>query len=271
MRIINLVENVPGVSGCEAAHGLSFWIETAKHCVLMDAGPSRELLLRNAETLGVDLSKADTAVLSHGHYDHADGLTALGASARIYLRKGCGDSFYSGSGDSLHDIGMAPEVKEIKQLEWLESDCELDDELLLFGGITGRRCWPEGNRKLTVQKDGRYVQDDFSHEQCLLVRENGKTVLFSGCAHNGILNILQRCVQVCGNAPDAVVSGFHMKKSAPYTPQEEETIRQTAQELLQWPCMFYTGHCTGIPAFDMMKQIMGDRLQYVRCGDEVRI
>ena len=105
----------------------------------------------------------------------------------------------------------------------------------------------------------------------MLVRENGKTVLFSGCAHNGILNILDRCVEVCGKAPDVVVSGFHMKKNSPYTAQEEATIRQTAQELLKWPCMFYTGHCTGLPAFEMMKEIMGERLQYVHCGDEVCI
>lgn len=271
MKIINLVENVPGAAGCEAAHGLSFWIETKKHCVLMDAGPSAALLLKNAGILGIDVSKADTIVLSHGHYDHSDGLTALAGKAKIYLRKGCEADFYSGSGDGLHYIGMAPEVKEMKQLCCLEGDCELDDELLLFGDITGRRCWPEGNRKLTVQRDGDFIQDDFSHEQCLLVRENGKAVLFSGCAHNGILNVLERCVEVCGKAPDAVVSGFHMKKSSSYTAEEAETIRQTAHELLKWPCMFYTGHCTGLPAFDMMKEIMGERLTYVHCGDEVHI
>jgi len=96
-------------------------------------------------------------------------------------------------------------------------------------------------------------------------------VLFSGCAHNGILNVLDRCMEVCGKEPDAVFSGFHMKKNAPYTPEEEDTIRQTAQELLTRRCMFYTGHCTGLPAFAMMKEIMGERLQYVHCGDAVCI
>lgn len=271
MKIINLMENVEGAQGCVAAHGLSFWIETQRHCVLMDAGPSPELLLHNAKALGIDLAKADVAVLSHGHYDHSDGLTALGEHTKIYLHKSCADGFYSGSGENLHYIGMSPEVKALRQLEWLEGDCELDEELLVFSGISGRRCWPEGNRKLTVQRNENFVQDDFGHEQCLLVRENGKTVLFSGCAHNGILNVLDRCMEVCGQAPDAVVSGFHMKKNEAYTAEEEKTIRETAQELLKWPCRFYTGHCTGLPAFAILKEIMGDRLAYVRCGETVQI
>jgi len=271
MRIINLVENTAGAEGCAAAHGLSFWIETKRHCVLMDAGPSAALLLHNAQRKGVDLAKADTIVLSHGHYDHSDGLTAVGKNAEIYLQKGCAESFYSCSGENLHYIGMSPEVKTLERLHWLEGDCELDEELLLFTAISGRRCWPEGNRKLTVQKGEALVQDDFGHEQCLLVRENGKIVLFSGCAHNGVLNVLDRCMEVCGQTPDVVISGFHMKKNAEYTAEEENTIRQTAQELLKWPCRFYTGHCTGLAAFAILKEIMGERLQYVRCGEEVRI
>lgn len=271
MKIINLMENIAGAEGCAVAHGLSFWIETGSHRVLMDAGPSAELLLQNAQALGVDLLTADTIVLSHGHYDHSDGLTAVGKNAKIYLQKGCAEDFYSGSGEGLHYIGMSPEVKALEQLHWLEGDCELDEELLLFAGIGGRRCWPEGNRRLTVRRDNGFVQDGFAHEQCLLVREGGKTVLFSGCAHNGILNVLDRCVEVLGKAPDAVISGFHMMKNDTYTAEEENTIRETARELLRWPCVFYTGHCTGLAAFAILKEIMGERLQYVRCGEEVCI
>ena len=66
MRIINLVENEPGSSDCEAAHGLSFYVETENHKLLFDTCPS-DLVLLNARKLGVDLTSVDTVILSHGH------------------------------------------------------------------------------------------------------------------------------------------------------------------------------------------------------------
>ena len=73
MRIVNLVENTPGAPGCGAAHGLCFYIETPKHRLLMDLGPSASIL-ENAARLGIDLTKVDTVVLSHGHNDHGGGI-----------------------------------------------------------------------------------------------------------------------------------------------------------------------------------------------------
>ena len=65
MRIANLVENELGDTGCESAHGLSFYIETENHKLLFDTSPS-EVLIRNAQKLGVDLTSIDTVILSHG-------------------------------------------------------------------------------------------------------------------------------------------------------------------------------------------------------------
>ncbi len=70
MRILNLVENEPGVSGCEASHGLSFYVETKNHKLLFDSSPG-DVVIRNAKMLGVDLPAVDTVILSHGHYDHS--------------------------------------------------------------------------------------------------------------------------------------------------------------------------------------------------------
>ena len=77
MKITALTENTTQC-GLPTEHGLSLYIETEKHTVLFDMGQS-DLLAQNAASLGVDLRKADAAVLSHGHYDHGGGLkTFLG-------------------------------------------------------------------------------------------------------------------------------------------------------------------------------------------------
>lgn len=274
MRIVNLVENTQGREGCVPAHGLCLYVETGGRRLLMDTGPSA-LLLDNACALGVDLERVDAVILSHGHYDHAGGILPfndLNPAARIYLRRGAEGDFWSGSGEAPHFIGMDPKIMALPQLVWQDRDAWIGRNLFLFGGVTGRKFWPLGNRKLYRKTDGQFVQDDFSHEQCLVVREKGKSVLLSGCAHSGILNILERCRLAYGEAPDAVISGFHMmNKSGEYTPDEIDVIRATAGELLSWPCVFYTCHCTGLPAFKLMKEIMGDRLQYFACGETLTI
>ncbi len=271
MKITALVENMEGACALPTAHGLSLYIETEKHCLMMDAGPS-PLLTENAEKLGVDLSRAEMLFLSHGHYDHADGIpafTALAPQAKIYLQRAALGEYYSTTTGTLRYIGADPQVKALPNLIPVDGEQELDDELFLFSGIRGRRLWPQSNRTLLKLAGGEMVQDDFLHEQCLVIRESGKRVLLSGCAHNGILNVLDRFREVLGGTPDAVVSGFHMMKKTGYTPEEISTIRETAEELKTLPTRFFTCHCTGLPAYDLMKEILGGQLAYLHCGDTI--
>ena len=277
MKITALVENTPGARGCGAAHGLSLYVETAQRRLLMDAGPS-PLLAENAAALGIDLSRVELAVLSHGHYDHADGLPTFARCApgvKIYLRRGAAEPYFAGSErkGTLRYVGISPAAAALPELVWVDGDLELREDLSLFTNVTGRRLWPEGNRGLRRRTpEGELVQDDFSHEQYLVVRDGARTVLLSGCAHNGILNILDRYREKFGGAPDAVISGFHMMRaSGEHTEEELATIRATAEALRDWPSVFYTGHCTGMPAFAVMKEILGEQLQYLHSGDTVEL
>ena len=272
MRIVNLVENTEGASGCAAAHGLSFYIETPSHRLLVDAGPS-DLIIENAARLGVDLGTVDTVVLSHGHYDHSDGLPAfarMNPNARIFMRRTAAKKYMSVIG-GLHYIGMEPSIEHLPQVAWVDGCLDIDGELSLFGDIHGRRRWPGGNRSLLVEERGECTQDTFDHEQCLVIREGGRRVLLSGCAHSGILNILDRFAELYGGAPDAVISGFHMMKQGDHDEGERSDILATAEELMRLPTRFYTCHCTGLPAFDLMKSVMGDKLRYVHSGDIIEL
>ena len=126
------------------------------------------------------------------------------------------------------------------------------------------------NLKLKMLAGGEKVCDDFSHEQCVVVSQGGKNILISGCAHNGILNILDRYRGIFGGYPDYVISGFHMmKRDGEHTPEEISVIEQTAKELCGLETAFYSGHCTGESAFERMKAIMGDKLRALHSGDEI--
>lgn len=275
MKIINLVENTEGASGCACSHGLSFYVETAGgHKILMDAGPSGPLLLENAEKLGVDLKAVDTAFLSHGHYDHSDGLAAfrsVNPDAVIYAQRGADDAYCSLVED-MHYIGISDAVKEIRDITWLDGDCEIDGELSVFAGIGYTQPAPAGNRELGRKTEDGYVQDDFSHEMCLVIREGGRCVLMSGCAHHGILNIMDHFRGLYGRDPDAVISGFHMKKSGGYTDEDIFLMLDIAEALKKYGnTQYYTCHCTGTGPYRVMKEVMKDRLRYVHCGDTVFI
>ena len=271
MKILNLIENTEGAAGCAAEHGLSFYIETEDHRLLMDLGPSASVI-GNAEKLGVDLKAVDTVILSHGHYDHSGGIlpfTKLNPEAKIYLQGSAFGEYYSIRDNGPEYIGLDPAIRELPQVMTVNGEYRIDKELFLFSGIRGKKNWPVSNYNLRKKENGEFLQDDFIHEQCLVITEGERRILLSGCAHNGILNILDRFEEVCGGAPDIVISGFHMMKKSGYTDEERQVIRDTARKLKKYPTVFYTCHCTGIKAFDMMKKIMGEKLQYVHCGEYV--
>ena len=260
MRIINLVENTEGASGCGVEHGLCFYIETEKHKLLMDTGQTG-LLLENAEKLGIDLTQVDTVVLSHGHYDHGGGIlpfAKINLTAKIYVPEAAFGEYYSmNKAGEPHYIGLAKEIQELPQVVTVSTKEEIyriDDELSLFSGIGSEHAVPSTNQRLKKKTEEGYVQDDFAHEQCLVISEGVKKVLLSGCAHHGILNI-----------------GFHMMKKHSYTDEDINMIIDTALALRQYKTVFYTGHCTGVEPYNAMKKLMGNQLHYVHSGDEIRI
>ena len=274
MKILNLIENTEGVPGCLFEHGLCFYVETEKHRLLMDLGPSASVL-ENAVRLGVDLKTVDTVILSHGHDDHGGGIlpfAKLNPNAKIYLQESAFGEYYAAR-DYKPDpdyIGLAPEIRALPQVVPVRGNLKIDEELFLFSGLKGKRDLPVSNGNLRKKEGGRLVPDDFVHEQCLVITERNRHVLFSGCAHNGILNILDRFEELFGGAPDVVISGFHMMKKSAYTEKEQNVICSTAEKLKEYPTMFYTCHCTGLPAYDMMKEIMGGKIAYVHCGESVK-
>lgn len=268
MRIINLMEDTDGGNGCIYEHGLSFYIETKKHKLLLDTGASSETL-ENAKKLGINLKQVDIVILSHGHYDHSGGIMAfaeMNPNAKIYLQRSAGYDYYNLKDNKEKYIGIDKAILELPQVQILDGNCRIDEELFLFTNVTGRKFWAKSNLMLKRKVDGEFVQDVFDHEQCLVITEKDKHVLLSGCAHNGILNILEAYNTYFEKQPSIVISGFHLMKKESYDEEEIQTIQDTARELQKYNTMFYTGHCTGIPAYDIMQEIMQEKLLSVHSG-----
>lgn len=266
MRICCLMDN-RAREGFAAEHGLSLWIEAAGKKLLFDAGESGAFA-ENAQRLGIELAQADAAVLSHGHYDHAGGMERfleLNAGARLYLRRGAEEPHWSLSTGERRYIGLSEQLLASGRLVWLDGDFELFPGLRLFGTGPGGELVPEANSVL-LGPDG-LSRDDFRHEQSLMIEEEGRLVLISGCSHCGIVNILRRCEELAGRSPDLVIGGFHL--AIPGTDgMDAEYVDAVAARLLARPGMrCCTGHCTGERSLVRLRELMGERVRELNAGD----
>lgn len=270
MIISCLVENT-GLEGFGTEHGLSIHIRTCcGTTILFDTGQSGRLMTENARKMGIDLSKVDLLVISHGHYDHGGGIRSFldaNHKAPVYIRESAFEPHISLHGDGPHDIGLDPRLKESERIRLVREDVlDLGNGLTLFSTPSGPHPLPPGAERL--RKNGGSEADDFSHEMCLIIKEAEESVLLTGCAHMGILNIMDRAAHITGHAPAHVIGGMHLKDCGP----DGHVFEKLSESLLRFSATTYhTCHCTGLAAFDSLKTLMKERISYLRSGMTLNI
>lgn len=270
MKITCLVENT-SCKGLPCEHGLSLHVRLDDGLQLLFDMGQTELFAHNASILGIHLEQVDLAVLSHGHYDHGGGLPtflSLNTKAPVYVRKEAFQPHYSLRPEGKVYIGLPQGFESHPRCHYCDDVETPEPHILLFSGVSGSKCNPVGNR-LLYGPDGL---DTFLHEQHLIVMERDCSVLFAGCAHAGIVNIIEKSIAFLGHPPTHVVAGMHLKKSG--MPPQEETrfISMLAEELTRYPqTTYYTLHCTGTEAFQQLKEIMKDQLNYLACGEQLEL
>ncbi|MCQ2559705.1 MAG: MBL fold metallo-hydrolase [Clostridia bacterium] len=270
MLIKVLLENTSISEEVDSEHGLSLYIETAQGCkILFDTGSSA-LFSRNAEKMGVKLAEVDLGFLSHGHFDHGGGLSEflkINSAAPFYVHPRSFEERYGRQPDGSYKyIGIAPELAQENRLLFTQEYQVLETGLELFSNVQGDKLVPTSNKDLLKKVGDTYQEDDFLHEQNLVILEGEQKVLIAGCAHRGIINILEAFYQRYQCWPTQVLGGFHLSNPMGGAAVDQEMVQQIAEFLLSTGSQYYTGHCTGQPAYAVLKEIMGDKLDYLAGG-----
>ena len=281
MRITALVENsrLEGREDLTAEHGLSLHIRCGDQQILFDTGAS-DAFGRNARQLGVDIEQVDLAVVSHHHFDHGGGLAHFleaNQTAPVYLRQ-CEDrEFYFQALFFCRYVGLDRSVLErhADRFRFVAETTEIAPGVTILTQITKPHPLPKGNRRLFVQKGRTRQRDPFEHELIMVVREEEGLVVFTGCSHSGILNMIDTVTgQFPGTRIKAVLGGFHLIGVPLLNTMagSKKEVAAMAREVLRYPVdRLYTGHCTGKKAYRVLKEVLGEKLEVLGTGSSVSI
>ena len=166
----------------------------------------------------------------------------------------------------LFSVGLDSSLKKHPQIVLTDARTEIDDELMLFSDIDTHKFPTKANKKLYAQIDGRMQNDDFTHEQNLIITDGDKKTLFAGCAHAGIVNIKDKAEKIICGKLNSVIGGFHLYNPASIKRESDELIDGISDSLNDGVTMYYTCHCTGKKVFEMMKKTLGEKIEYISAG-----
>jgi len=276
MRVVILIDNNPDSERKYLTeHGISIYFDADGLKWLFDAGASPEFGI-NARRLGIALEDIDYLVLSHAHRDHTGGLEYFlrkNKKAKVIMAPlSSGQLFVSYRKKIHHDITINHQViaDYANRFVFADSDLILSPHVCIIRKIPKTDPLPKAN-SLLFQSDGIVERnDDFRHEIALAVRVAKGVVLFSGCSHHGILNILRAAsITFKGENIIATIGGTHLLDNDWHSEFETEAeLSGMAQAITRnYPGMrLITGHCTGLHAQQIFSDILSGRFELFHSG-----
>lgn len=232
IRITFLVDNNASET-CGSEHGLSLLIE-AECKVLFDVGQSR-LFLDNAQQLGRNLDDIDAIVLSHGHYDHGNGLEHI-SGHRLITHPQCFTRRYRSKNDGY--IGLKFDrawTEKNFRLELSDMPAAVSSQITYLGHVPRNNSFECQNTDFTDENgNADFVPDDSG----VVIRTSEGLIIISGCAHAGICNTIDHAMKLTSDRRIvAVIGGFHLKEGSAAIEPTISYLKQLAVGQL-FPC-----HC----------------------------
>lgn len=271
------MSELAGEALCSAHHGLCLAVtahlDGQMRSVLFDAGPDPYALKRNARHMNLDLGQIEALVLSHGHFDHSEGmLKALelirAANGEQTMPLHVHPGAFVKRGLRLPDGKILP-LQDVPSRRTLEAGGArvtesagpeeiLDGTYYLSGEIPRRSFERDFENHVKQSADGQWEADPLiQDERFMAVHVRGKGIaIFTGCSHAGLLNICSHAREVFPDVPlYAVVGGLHLVFP------NEDIIQETIAGLREFGLkVIIPGHCTGWRAVHALVEAFGEEV-----------
>ncbi|MDD2315747.1 MAG: MBL fold metallo-hydrolase [Desulfobacterales bacterium] len=268
VKVIILVDN-QAAQGLTAEHGLSLWIEAGFLRILFDTGQGAALPV-NAEKLEISLDQADILVLSHGHYDHAGGLShvlKVNRKISVYCHPKAVKLRCSVRGGSARFIQMPDEAivalnkAPLSNMHWVEQPVMISPDIGITGPIPRNTNFEDTGGPFFLDPEGR-LADSIIDDQALWINTLEGIVVCVGCCHAGLINTLNYVRRLSGvSAIRAVIGGFHLVSA------DENRMAQTILALRSLhPEKLIPCHCTGEKALRELEKAFEGRVLSAEAG-----
>jgi len=275
LRITTLSENTAGLGNFLGEWGLSILVETDGLNILFDTGQNISAS-HNADILGIDLSKIDKIVLSHGHFDHTGGLrqilTKMRKEVEIIAHPDIWQTKYANrEGEADRYIGIPFMRQELESLgarfNLTTESVRITDNIMTTGEIPMVTDYEEIEPYLLVKEAAGLKQDKLLDDQALIINTEPGLVIILGCAHHGIINTIYHAQQLTGvKAIHTVLGGCHLIDAS------EERVWLTIAALKELAVQrLGVSHCTGLPASAIMAQEFGDKFFFNNAGTRINL
>ncbi|MDS1002345.1 MBL fold metallo-hydrolase [Clostridium sporogenes] len=278
MKLIALIENKSN-SELIGEHGLAIYIKYNGKRYLLDTGAS-DSFIDNALKLGIDLSMVDAAILSHGHYDHSGGYNGffhINKKANVYIREEAKELCYGKIGPFKRYIGIPKGIlnKYEDRFIYVDKDYKIDEGVWLISHKADNLETKGKKAHMYRMTENGLKPDNFYHEQSLVFDTDDGLVILNSCSHAGIDTIVEEVKDIFeGKKVLAVIGGFHLMgitgtRSMRIKAEEVEGLGNRLAQL--GVEHIYTCHCTGEPAYKILKKTLGNGIEYFSTGTIVEL
>jgi len=268
----NSVDNVSPY-GLLGEYGFSCHLRTDQGNFLFDSGGG-QTIINNAERLGIDLKNLQGILLSHGHLDHTGGLKKVLAqcgAVPIYAHQDLFTQRYSHNGKQARDIGIPWNQKELEQLgatfHLSENPSTVAPGIMLSGTIPRIHQEESGDPNLVIISDNQYVPDPLHDDLSLFINTSNGLVILLGCAHAGLLNIINHALKITGQDKiHLILGGTHLKFC------EKEQMDATLMRLAELDIdRIGAAHCTGLRSATILAEHFSKQFFHASVGVKIEL